>query len=94
MNERTAEGSAVARGQPQTEGKKAAMVGKTECCLGTMEYSQNEADFFLNTLLTVIMSALVSALQLIKLKRATVELYGGEGLSGCMGGDRETGWCL
>ena len=38
MNERTAEGSAVARGQPQTDGKKAAKVGKTERCLGTMEY--------------------------------------------------------
>ena len=93
MNERTAEGSAVARGQPQTEGKKAAKVGKTERCLGTMEYSQDEADFFLNTPLTVIMDALVSALQLSKLERATVRLYGGEGLSGCMGGDRETGVC-
>ena len=58
-----------------------------------MEYSQDEDDCFLNTPITVIMDALLWALQVSKLTRATVELYGGEGLSGCMGGDRKTGVC-
>ena len=35
--------------QPLTEGKKAAKVGKTEHCLGMMEYRKDEPALFLNT---------------------------------------------
>ena len=85
------EGSAVARGAPPMEGRAAK--DKTECCLGMMAHREDGPAFFLSTPIDLIIHALSLAFGACGLDRATVRLSGGEGLSGCMGEDRETGVC-